>query len=60
MGKHATNVDKAAFLTRLLLVYQAKALRRAGLAKSTATDIKNTATNFQIQYDKQDLPLPTI
>jgi hypothetical protein len=60
MGKHATDVDKAIFLTHLLYVYQAKATRLAGLAKSTATDVKNAATNVQILYDKQGLPPPTI
>ena len=60
MGKHATNVDKAVFLTHLLYVHQAEAARRAGLAKSTATDIKNAAADFQIRCDEQGLPLPTI
>jgi len=60
MGKHATDVDKAVFLTHLLYVHQAKAARRAGLAKSTATDIKNASAEVQIQYNEKGLPPPTI
>jgi hypothetical protein len=60
MGKHATDVDKAVFLTHLLYVYQAKAARRVGLAKSTAIDIKNAAANVQIRYNKEGLNLPLI
>ena len=60
MGKHATNVNKAVFLTYLLYVYQAKAARRAGLAKLTAIDIKNAAANVQIRYDKEGLKPPLI
>jgi hypothetical protein len=45
MGKHATDIDKAVFLTHLLYVHQAEAARRAGLAKSTITDIKNAAAD---------------
>jgi len=60
MGKHATDVDKAIFLTLLLYVHQAEATRRAGLAKSTATDIKNAAANVQIRYAEKGLLLPTI
>jgi hypothetical protein len=47
-GKHATDVDKAVFLTHLLYVHQAKAATRAGLAKSTATSIKNAAADVQV------------
>jgi hypothetical protein len=60
MGKHATDVDKAVFLTYLLYVHQAEAARRAGLAKSTATDIKNAAADVQIRCAEQGLPPPTI
>ena len=60
MGKHATDVDKAVFLTHLLYVYQAEAARRAGLAKSTATDIKNAVANMQIRYNKEGLNPPLI
>ena len=45
MGKHATDLDKAVFLTHLLYVHQAEAARRAVLAKQTAIDIKNAAAN---------------
>jgi hypothetical protein len=44
----------------LLYVHQAEAARRAGLAKSTATDIKNAAADVQIRYAEQDLLPPTI
>src|ERR1700689_1329587 len=60
MGKHATDVDKAIFLTHLLYVHQAEAARRAGLAKSTATDIKNAAADVEISYAEQGLLPPTI
>jgi len=60
MGKHAIDVDKAIFLTYLLYVHQAEAARKAGLAKSTATDIKNAAANVEISYAKQGLLPPTI
>jgi hypothetical protein len=60
MGKHATNVNKAVFLTHLLYVHQAKAVRRAGLAKSTAIDIKNAVANVQIRYNEEGLNLPLI
>jgi hypothetical protein len=60
MGKHATNIDKAVFLTHPLYVHQAKAARRAGLAKSTATDIKNAAADVQIRYGEEGLPPPSI
>jgi len=60
MGKHATDVDKAIFLTHLLYVHQAKAVCRTGLAKQTATDIKNAAADVQICYAEQGLPPPTI
>lgn len=60
MGKHATDVDKAVFLTHLLYVYQAEAVWRAGLAKSTATDIKNAVANMQIRYDEEGLNPPSI
>jgi hypothetical protein len=56
MGKYATDVDKAVFLTHLLYVHQAKAACRAGLAKSTATDIKNAVADVEIRYVKQGLP----
>jgi hypothetical protein len=52
MGKHATDINKAIFLTHLLYVHQAKATRRAGLAKSTTTDIKNATANVQIRYNE--------
>jgi hypothetical protein len=48
MGKHATDVDKTTFLTHLLYVHQTKAARRAGLVKSTATDIKTAAADMQV------------
>ena len=60
MGKHATDIDKAVFLTHLQYVYQAEAARKAGLAKSTATDIKNASAEVLIRYDEQGLSPPTI
>jgi hypothetical protein len=46
MGKHATDVDKAIFLTHLLYVHQAEVTRYARLAKSIATDIKNAIADI--------------
>ena len=60
MGKHATDVDKAVFLTHLLYVHQAEAARRAGLTKSTTTDIKNATVDVQIRYDEEGLDPPSI
>ena len=60
MGKHATDVDKAVFLTHLLYIHQAEAARRAGLAKSTAIDIKNATADVEIRCAEQGLPPPTI
>jgi hypothetical protein len=60
MGKHATDLDKAVFLTHLLYVHQAEAARRAGLAKQTATDIKNIAGDVLIKYHDEGLPEPSI
>ncbi len=60
MGKHASDIDKAVFLTHLLYVHQSEAARRAGLAKSTATDIKNASADVQIRYSEEGLPPPSI
>jgi hypothetical protein len=46
MGKHASNLNKAVFLTHLYYVYIAKAIYRAGLTKLTITDIKNASANI--------------
>ena len=40
MGKHASDIDKAAFLVYLQYVRQAEAARRARLSSSTASDVK--------------------
>jgi hypothetical protein len=47
MGKHASDVQKAAFLVHLQYVYQAEATRRAGLPKQTATDLKTAPQSFR-------------
>ncbi len=46
MGKHASGIDKAAFLVYLQYIYQAKAARRAG--------------EVQIRNVEQGLPPPTL
>ena|ERR1700722_1205793 len=60
MGKHATNVQKAAFLVHLQYVHQAEAARRAELPKQTATDLKNRSAKLEILYEEQGLPPPTL
>jgi hypothetical protein len=46
MGKHASDLDKAVFLTHLYYVHIAKATRRADLTKLTITDIKNASADI--------------
>jgi hypothetical protein len=60
MGKHATNINKAIFLTHLLYIHHAEAVWRANLPKQTAIDIKNAAAKVQIRYNEEGLPPPTI
>lgn len=60
MGKHASDIDKAAFLVHLQYVHQAEAARRVGLAKLTSTDIKNRAAEVEIAHAEQGLPPPTL
>jgi hypothetical protein len=60
MGKHASDIDKAAFLVHLQYVHQAEAARRAGLPKQTATDLKNRSAELEILHAEQGLPPPTL
>ena len=60
MGKHASDIDKAAFLVHLQYVHLAEAARRAGIQKQTATDIKNRAAALEIEHAEQGLPPPTL
>lgn len=60
MGKHATDVQKAAFLVHLQYVHLAEAARRAGLPKQTATNLKNRSAELQILHAEQGLPPPTL
>ena len=48
MGKHASDINKAAFLVHLQYVHQAKAARRTGLSPLTASDVKFRAGEVQI------------
>jgi len=58
MSKHASDIDKAAFLVHLQYVHQAEAARRAGLPKQTATDLKNHSAALQIEHAEQEgIPL---
>ena len=50
MGKHASNIDKAAFLVHLQYIYQAEATRRARLSSLTASDVKFRAGEVQIRH----------
>jgi hypothetical protein len=60
MGKHASDIDKVAFLVHLEYVHQAEAARRAGIPKQTATDLKNRAEELTIEHAENGLPLPTL
>ena len=60
MGKHASDIDKAAFLIHLQYVHQAEAARRAELKKQTAIDLKNRSAALQIERAEQGLPPPTL
>jgi hypothetical protein len=60
MGPHTTDVEKAVFLVHLQYVHLAEAARRAGLPKSTATNIKNRAAEIEIEHTAAGLPPPTI
>jgi hypothetical protein len=59
MGKHASDLQKVAFLVHLEYVSQAEAARRAGLPKQTATDLKNRAAQLEIEHAEAGLPPPT-
>jgi hypothetical protein len=43
MGKHASDLQKAVFLTHLQYFSKAEAVRKAGLIQQTANDIKMRA-----------------
>lgn len=60
MGKHASDIDKAAFLVHLQYVHQAEAARRPGLSSLTASDVKFRAGEVQIRNAEQGLPPPTL
>ena len=48
MGKHASDMNKAAFLVHLQYVHQDKAARRASLSPLTISDVKFRAREVQI------------
>ena len=60
MGKHASDIDKTAFLVHLQYVHQAEAARRAWLPKQTAIDLKNRSAALQIKHAEQGLPSPIL
>ena len=60
MGPHASNIQKAAFLTHLQYIHQVEAACRASLKKQIATDIKNRSAALQIEREEQGLPPPTL
>ena len=60
MGKHASNINKAAFLVHLQYIYQAEAARRARLSSSTASNVKFRAREVQIRHIEQGLLPPTL
>ena len=57
MSKHASDIDKAAFLQ---YVHQAEAARRAGLKKQTASDLKIRAEIPKREHERQGLLPPTL
>jgi hypothetical protein len=60
IGKHASDIDKAAFLVHLQYVHQAEAARRAGLKKQTANDLKIHANALKAEHAEKGLPPPTL
>ena len=60
MGKHASDIDKAAFLVHLQYVHQAEAARRAGIPKQTACDLQKRAEALKKQHEADGLPPPTL
>jgi hypothetical protein len=60
MGPYTTDIEKAVVLLHLQYFHLAEAARRAGLPKSTATNIKNRAAELEIQHAEAELPPPTI
>jgi hypothetical protein len=60
MGPHTTDIEKAVFLVHLQYVYLAEAVRRAGLPKSIAINIKNRVVEIEIEHIATGLPPPTI
>src|SRR5256714_3192031 len=59
MGKHATQGQKIAFLVHLEYVHCAEAARKAGLALTTAKDLKKHAGELCIEHLEQGLLLPS-
>ena len=59
MGKHVTQGQKIAFLVHLEYVYCAEAAQRAGLALTTAKDLKKQAGELCIKHLEQGLLLPS-
>ena len=60
MGKHASDIDKAAFLVHLQYVHHSEAARKAGLPKQTASDVKKRAEALKATNKAQGLPPPTL
>jgi hypothetical protein len=60
MSKHASNIDKAAFLIHLQYVHQAEAARRTRVHKQTAIDLKNRTIALEIEHIEKGLPHPTL
>jgi hypothetical protein len=60
MGKHASDIDKAAFLVHLQYVHQSEAARRAGLKQQTASDVQKRAEALKKQHKANGLPPPSL
>jgi hypothetical protein len=60
MGKHASDLQKAVFLTHLQYVSEAEAARKAGLTQQTANDIKKRAEDRKAMHEELGIHPPTI
>ena len=54
MGKHASDIDKAAFLVHLQYVHKSEAARRAGLKQQTASDLNIRAETLGAVSTRQN------
>jgi hypothetical protein len=58
MGKHASDIDKIAFLIHLEYVSQAEAARKVKIPKQTASSIKKLAEPRKELHEELGIALP--